>query len=111
MPINPRDMEPAKSNDPTTWTDYDTAVRAAEECDGIGFMFSNSPYFGVDIDGVRDEIERYKAGEDTIITEFVDTLQSYTELSRSGNGIHIICRVKLPPSGRRKGNVEMYENG
>ena len=111
MPINPRDMEPAKSNDPTTWTDYDTAVRAAEECDGIGFMFSNSPYFGVDIDGVRDEIERYKAGEDTIIAEFVDTLQSYTELSRSGNGIHIICRGKLPPSGRRKGNVEMYESG
>jgi putative DNA primase/helicase len=111
MPINPRDMEPAKSNDPTTWTDYETAVRAAEECDGIGFMFSNSPYFGVDIDGVRDEIERYKAGEDTIIAEFVDTLQSYTELSRSGNGIHIICRGKLPPSGRRKGNVEMYENG
>lgn len=111
MPINPRDMEPAKSNDPTTWTDYDTAVRAAEECDGIGFMFSDSPYFGVDIDGVRDEIERYKAGEDTIIAEFVDTLQSYTELSRSGNGIHIICRGKLPPSGRRKGNVEMYENG
>lgn len=111
MPINPRDMEPAKSNDPTTWTDYDTAVHAAEECDGIGFMFSNSPYFGVDIDGVRDEIERYKAGEDTIIAEFVDTLQSYTELSRSGNGIHIICRGKLPPSGRRKGNVEMYENG
>ena len=111
MPINPRDMEPAKSNDPTTWTDYDTAVRAAEECDGIGFMFSNSPYFGVDIDGVRDEIERYKAGEDTIIAEFVDTLQSYTELSQSGNGIHIICRGKLPPSGRRKGNVEMYENG
>lgn len=110
-PINPRDMEPAKSNDPTTWTDYDTAVHAAEECDGIGFMFSNSPYFGVDIDGVRDEIERYKAGEDTIIAEFVDTLQSYTELSRSGNGIHIICRGKLPPSGRRKGNVEMYENG
>lgn len=111
MPINPRDMEPAKSNDPTTWTDYDTAVRAAEECDGIGFMFSNSPYFGVDIDGVRDEIEQYKTGEDTIIAEFVDTLQSYTELSRSGNGIHIICRGKLPPSGRRKGNVEMYENG
>ena len=111
MPINPRDMEPAKSNDPTTWADYDTAVRAAEECDGIGFMFSNSPYFGVDIDGVRDEIERYKAGEDTIIAEFVDTLQSYTELSRSGNGVHIICRGKLPPSGRRKGNVEMYENG
>lgn len=111
MPINPRDMEPAKSNDPTTWTDYDTAVHAAEKCDGIGFMFSNSPYFGVDIDGVRDEIERYKAGEDTIIAEFVDTLQSYTELSRSGNGIHIICRGKLPPSGRRKGNVEMYENG
>lgn len=111
LPLNPRTMEPAKSNDPTTWADYETAAHASEACDGIGFMFSNSPYFGVDIDGVQDEIKRYKAGEDNIIAEFVYTLQSYTELSRSGNGVHIICRGTLPPSGRRRGNVEMYESG
>lgn len=111
MPLNPRDLEPAKSNDPSTWADYDTAVRAAEVSDGIGFMFSNSPYFGVDIDGIPEEIERYKRGEDGIVGEFIYTLQSYAETSRSGNGIHIICRGKLPPSGRRRGNVEMYESG
>ena len=111
LPVNPRNLEPAKSNDPATWADYDTAVTASENCDGIGFMFSSSPYFGVDIDGVRDEIERYRTGEENIISEFVHTLQSYAELSRSGNGIHINCRGKLPASGRRRGNVEMYENG
>ena len=54
-------------------------------------MFGNCEYFGVDIDGVGDEIAAFKTGENNIITEFITTLQSYTELSKSGKGIHIIC--------------------
>ena len=45
------------------------------------------------------------------IDEFVDGLGSYNEYSKSGNGIHIICKGVLPPKGRRKGNVEMYSEG
>lgn len=111
IPINPLSGGQAMSNNPDTWTDFETAAKAAEKYTGIGFMFSNSPYFGVDIDHVSQEIEDYHAGGKNIISEFVDTLQSYTEYSQSGEGIHIICKGSLPASGRRRGNVEMYEEG
>lgn len=110
VPYDPRSGEPARSNDPSTWCGFDIAS-TAEGYDGIGFMFSNSPYFGVDIDGVTDEIDRYMQGEPGLLADFVDTLQSYTEISTSGGGIHIICRGTLPPHGRRRGNIEMYEDG
>ena len=112
IPINPLNGENAQLNNPTTWTDFETAVTASKHYSGIGFMFSNSPYFGVDIDGVDDAIYDYRNGDtDNIIAEFIHGLQSYAEYSVSGKGLHIICRGELPPSGRRKKNVEMYSDG
>lgn len=111
IPINPRTGGAAMSNNPDTWADFETAVAVAGEYSGIGFMFA-PPYFGVDIDSVGGAIEDFKAGfEDNIVAEFVHTLRSYAEYSVSGNGIHIICRGTLPPVGRRRGNVEMYQDG
>lgn len=110
LPICAYTHTAAKSNDETTWSSYSAALRASSQHSGIGFMFANG-YFGIDIDDVREDIERYQQGEENIISEFIDTLHSYTERSVSGNGIHIICRGKLPPGGRRRGNVEMYESG
>lgn len=110
-PVNPLTGGGAMSNNPDTWTDYDTAVRESKKYTGIGFMFANG-YFGVDIDNVDDAIEDYRdGGTDNIVAEFIGTLRSYAEYSQSGRGIHIICRGKLPPGGRRKGNVEMYDSG
>lgn len=112
VPINALTGGGAMSNNPSTWCDFDTAVRASEKHSGIGFMFGGCPYFGVDIDGKEEELEAYQRGENgNIISEFISTLQSYTEISQSGKGIHIICKGHLPPQGRRKGNVEMYETG
>lgn len=112
VPINALTGGGAMSNNPSTWCDFDTAVRASEKHSGIGFMFGGCPYFGVDIDGKEEELEAYQRGENgNIISEFISTLQSYTEISQSGKGIHIICRGKLPKRGRRKGSVEMYEDG
>lgn len=111
VPINPRTGNGAMSNNPDTWTDFNTALSVSGQYSGIGFMFGNCEYFGVDIDGVSDELNAYREGEENIISEFINTLQSYTELSQSGNGIHIICKGRLPKGGRRKGNVEMYEDG
>ena len=54
----------------------------------------------------------YRNGDgDNIVSEFIYELQSYSEISQSGKGIHIICKGNLPKNGRRKGNVEMYETG
>ena len=46
IPINPLTYKPAQSNNPDTWSDFDTAVRVSADFAGIGFMFSGSGYFG-----------------------------------------------------------------
>lgn len=110
LPINPNTGEMAKSNDSSTWGSYELAKANEHKYNGIGFMFQNG-YFGVDIDNVREDIDRYLRDEheNNIVSEFVDILNSYVETSISGNGIHIICKGRLPDGGRRKKNVEMYD--
>lgn len=112
VPINPYTSGQAMSKNPQTWSDYETAVRTSVNYDGIGFMFSGSGYFGIDLDDCRDDIDGYLKGEkNNIVAEFINTMQTYTETSQSGNGIHLICRSTLPLNGRRKGKVEMYDSG
>lgn len=112
MPVDAKTGNLAKSNDESTWCDFDTAVNAAEYFDGIGYFFKE-PYIGIDIDDVSEEIKRYKEDDhdDNIVSEFVELLGSYAEVSPSGNGIHIILKGELPKDGRRKGNVEIYTSG
>lgn len=104
LPKNPYTGGNAMSNNPSTWSDYETAVDAVKKYnfDGIGFMFA-PPYFGVDLDKCMDNQD--------FIDEFVETLQSYTEYSKSGDGVHIICKGVLPDGSRRRGHVEMYSTG
>ena len=104
VPKNPANGKNAQSNNPDTWGTFKQAVKACEtfNLDGIGFMFAE-PYFGVDLDHCVDRLD--------FVDEFVETLQSYAEISKSGNGIHIICKGKLPDGSRRKGGVEMYSSG
>ena len=114
-PINPLTGGNAQSNNPSTWSDFDTAVNASKNYAGIGFMFSNSDFFGVDLDDMPNDIADFRnGGANNIVAEFVNTLQSYAEYSQSGAGIHIICKGKLPKGGRRKkhdfGGFEMYEH-
>lgn len=111
-PINPVTGKLASSTDPATWTDYNTAVQASKYYGGIGFVFTSTPYFGIDLDKIDEDLNAYDKGDtNNIVTEFISSLQSYAELSQSGKGIHIICKGTLPAGGRRCGNVEMYETG
>lgn len=104
IPKNPSNGYNAQSNNPSTWGTFKQAVKACEtyRFDGVGFMFANG-YFGVDLDHCLDKLD--------FCDEFVETLESYAEISKSGSGIHIICKGKLPDGARRKGNVEMYSSG
>jgi len=104
IPKNPYTGGNAMSNNPSTWSDYDTAVEAVKKYgfDGVGFEFA-PPYFGVDLDKCLDDVD--------FVDEFVEGLRSYNEISKSGNGIHIICKGVLPEGGRRRGRVEMYSEG
>lgn len=114
IPYNANNGYKAKSNDESTWSDFQTALDAVSTFDmsGLGFFFK-PPYFGIDIDNAEGEVERYKTGdvEENIIYEFIESMKSYAEYSQSGTGIHIIARGKLPGGRRRKGDVEMYQEG
>ena len=80
------------SNNPQTWSSFETAVRVSSAYDGIGFMFSNSGFFGIDLDDCREDIEAYLGGDsNNIVAEFIGQMQTYAETSQSGNGIHLIC--------------------
>jgi putative DNA primase/helicase len=100
IPINPKTGGGAMSNNPATWSNFETAITAAEshKYQGVGFMFDEG-YFGVDLDDASDELKN----------EFINKLKSYAEVSISGKGLHIICRGKLPDGSRRKGKIEMYD--
>lgn len=104
IPKNPANGKNAKSNDPKTWGTFQQAAKACEafNFDGVGFMFA-PPYFGVDLDHCLDNVD--------FCDEFVETLQSYAEISKSGAGIHIICKGELPDGARKRGGVEMYSKG
>ena len=107
IPKNPYNGYNAKANDPSTWSDYQTAINAISQYgfDGIGIEFANG-VFGVDLDHV---IENEKLTAEA--TDIVKTLDSYTEFSPSGTGLHILCKGTIPAEDRRKDNVEMYSTG
>ena len=74
-------------NNPNTWTTFEKAVEAFQsgKYDGIGFVFTDTPYVGIDIDKCVVDGELTPIAKDVI-----KRLNSYTEFSPSGNGLHII---------------------
>lgn len=106
VPYNPMTGLPASSTNPRTWVTFGQAL-TSEGFAGVGFVFAaDDPFVGVDLDHCRDaetgEIEQWAQ-------EIVDRLDSYTEVSPSGEGLHIFVRGVLPEGQRRKDKVEMYD--
>lgn len=114
----------ARSNDPSTWSTFPTAVKFynSSNADGIGFVFSrNDNYIGIDIDKCvsyrSEDVDRENPILSDFAKEIIDTLDSYTEFSVSGTGIHIIVKGSLPQTicgtGRKstKHNLEIYQHG
>ena len=106
-PYNPRTGRMASHSDLMTWSRFDTAFEAYEDggYGGVGFVFcSGDPYTGVDLDGCRDpesgEVEAWAA-------EIAALLDSYTELSPSGKGLHIVVEGKVPKALKLP-YIEMY---
>ncbi len=101
----------ASSTDPSTWTTFDKAHAVSGEGDwnGVGFVFTeDDPFAGADLDKCRNPVT---GSIDPKAREVVDALNSYTEISPSGTGLHVICRGPLPPGGRKRGTLEMYDSG
>lgn len=108
---NSRKLVKAKANDPKTWGTYEQAAALCKRnpnVSGIGFQFSGTPFVGVDLDNVLDP----GSGELTPeAADIVEMLQSYTEYSPSGHGLHILIAGQMPEGRKRVGNLEMYGEG
>jgi putative DNA primase/helicase len=106
-PYNPCTGRKASSTDLLTWSSFDEVFEAyvAGDYDGVGFVFcSGDPYTGVDLDGCRDP----KSGEvKPWAVEIVSSLGGYTELSPSGQGLHIVVKGKAPKALKLP-YIEMY---
>lgn len=109
------DGEMAQANNRRTWSTFATAVKfyLESDYDGIGFVFSRQDnYIGIDIDNCVVDGE-----PNTFATEIIDTLDSYTEFSPSGKGLHIIVKGGLPQNvlgtGRKntQHGLEIYSYG
>jgi len=111
VPYYPLGTKRADTTNPTTWAKFTDAVAACRKhgYDGIGFVFTkDDPFCGIDLDGCRDpetgEIEPWAQ-------EIIQDISSYTEISPSGTGLHILVRGELPDGRNRKGKIEMYHRG
>jgi putative DNA primase/helicase len=107
VPYSARTGRKASSTDLLTWSTFQDALEAYEsgEYAGVGFVFSSAdPYTGIDLDDCVDA-----DGEIALwALEIARYFDSYTELSASGSGLHIIVRGEVP--NRRKDEVEVYSS-
>ena len=109
VPVDPKTGKPARVNDPSTWGSFEQAVSAYQGSgySGIGFVFTkNDPYVGIDFDDCFND----ETLAPTVL-KFVRKLNSYTEISPSGNGLHTIIKGELPGGGLRHGKIEVYDTG
>lgn len=112
IPYNPLTGKPASSTNPETWVTFNEAQQACKngQYSGIGFMFS-FPYVGIDFDYCIDE----QGNIDPPIKEVIDWMDSYTEVSPSGKGIHLIVKGKIDGKGFNRHvdgrKIEIYQEG
>jgi putative DNA primase/helicase len=98
----------ASCNNPNTWGSFEDALNYGDlGLDCLGFAFTDTdPFTFIDLDNCRNpdscEIEPWAK-------EIVDSLNSYTEISFSGKGLHVLAEANPNLSlGKRTGNIEIY---
>lgn len=106
VPVNPKNGFNAMTNKPSTWGTLAQAQEALTrfDADGVGFVLANG-YFGIDLDHVIDP-------ETGTIAEYaldiINRMGSYTEISPSGRGIHIIAKGEPDFKLNKNASIEMY---
>lgn len=110
LPINPNTGKAASSTAPETWATAAQAWASKKRyrLAGIGYVFTLSAgVVGVDLDHCFEDgqIRPYAL-------EIVTALNSYTEYSPSGNGLHILVCGTIPHSiTNKEQGIEIYNQG
>ena len=114
LPMIPGTNSKASSTNPATWRSFDEALKAVQtgNYSGLGFVFKDGGgYVGIDID---DCVKNGELSE--LAKEVIAMIDSYTEYSTSGTGIHIICKadeLRNGIKGKRDDpqGLEIYRSG
>jgi hypothetical protein len=118
VPYRPADTRArAESDGPATWSSFVEAVEALAAdptLDGLGYMFgADDPFAGVDLDDAMEGDELHPDAR-----AVVEALDSYTERSPSGSGVHVLVRGAMPGGRGRNvkgqpwgGGMEGYSSG
>jgi putative DNA primase/helicase len=109
VPVTPGAGGFASATASETWAGYETALdyTETEDADGIGFVFTDDDSIvGVDLDDCRDPAT---GDVDDAALDIIARLDSYTEVSPSGTGYHVLVAGELPEGRNRRGSVELYE--
>ena len=116
VPYNPSNGKKASSTDPLKWGDIDEAMEGLKryKADGIGFVLTkDDPFVFIDLDHV---LENGRIKTDWA-KELVEAIDSYTEISPSGDGLHIIASGRMPDGIKHKTKyndgsmLEVYDSG
>jgi hypothetical protein len=106
VPLQPRTGLKASVTRPSTWGTFEEANRAGYP--NVGFVLTaEDPFTIIDLDNkpedpATDEEKEYYG-------KLVASFQSYTEISISGLGCHIIVIGKIP-QGVKKNHIEIYSS-
>ncbi|WP_317176176.1 hypothetical protein [Halomontanus rarus] len=109
IPVTPGTGAFASSTDPETWDSFETALEYTEtvHADGVGFVFTDDdPIVGVDLDDCR---EPQTGDVNDAAQDIITRLDSYTEVSPSGTGYHVLIMGELPQGRNRRGSIELYD--
>lgn len=110
VPMQATVQKGASVTDPSTWSDYITALKAVltGQYDYLGFVFVNG-IVGIDIDDGYAE-DGHTWSETAV--DIINHVEGWVEESRSGRGFHIYTKGHLPFTGmNNKKGVEIYESG
>jgi primase-polymerase (primpol)-like protein len=128
VPIDVKTERGAQANNPGTWSPFNDVMEFIGEWAGYdhthvdgtgaeitgtvseypGFMFHpDDPFCGIDLDDCRNP----DTGEVAPwAREIIEHFNSYTELSQSGTGFHILIKGQKPAGSRsRNGGIECYD--
>ena len=107
FPLNPRTKQLADVTNPSTWGSFEEVIKTGNPA--IGFVFTvNDEYAVIDLD---DKLSNPASEEDKKrFSQILNAFDSYTEISTSGRGAHIIIKGAVP-KGINRSHVEVYSAG
>jgi hypothetical protein len=99
----------ASSTNPSTWASFEDALWAVEQgyYDHLGFVFNDNGIVGIDLD---DSLTNGRISP--LAFDIFNLCCSYTEVSKSGKGLHIFVKGDIPFKGKNNlAGVEIYKTG